>query len=1044
MPFALPILAALGLLASPASAAPFDPTLRWKTLETDHFRITFHVPGEVHCARSTPAAICAGKVASGTDETQLAEEMAIDAEVAYGKLSAEIHHEPKDKIELLLVDWTDDANGYATIVPVNHIVIYVTAPEADSTLSLYRDWNEAIITHELTHILHLDTVGGLPQVARLLLGRIISPNLVSPGWMTEGLATYEETKHTTAGRGRNPLVDMVKRTATIEDRFPPLGNLEGFQASPPAGNLRYLFGEDFVQFAAEHAALPPSTDGDPDDGGLGKPDAWTDWIHRYGRSIPFILPAKQTFGESFVTLYHQWKATLKSRYQAQVDEITAEGLTPFAVLSPKDDGCGVPAWSPDGKTLAYSCDDPHRGSAFWLADADGKNARRVLPHKSARVLRWRPDSKGFVYSMAHTVDLYDAYADIYQYDIASDSLKAVTNGKRAFDPTFSPDGSRLLVVTNGAQDNALQYLTVDGEFRPLVADDHRHTQFGTPAYSPDGTQIAVSVWADGQRDLWLYSDDGKPLERLTDDVAIDRDPAWSPDGRYLYFASDREGVPDIYAVDMVGRGIWRVTNVLTGAYGPSVHPNGKLLAFNVFTTMGSQIATMPLDPATWRHIDDLPGAMAVKSGPESGARAPFVLDTPAAPIKPDPAPVDPLAHADLPARPYRPWHTLLPPRFWLPYGYITQSGGAPGLLGAVSTYGSDLLGFLTYSGSLSYRTDAHFVGGGASVVLNRWRPVCGLGMQDYVDNSSTIYQETPTPTDGGGYLPGLQAMTDRYWDHRIQTAASMGYPIDAHSSLSAYWSGTLRTNLDPIPTDAYLPALPTRGFFSSLGVGWSYSKGQSYSRSISPEAARSLAVGAELTPFFLGSSKFDDTGVRVPFTRAQATAEWREYVTNPLIPNQVFAWKLSGGATLGDKFKYGSYRLGGAYSEGGITVVPSEFRMLRGYYPGADSGEWYWLGSLEARFPIWNIDRGVGTIPLFLRYISGAVFVDSGNAFDDFTKPAQTEQVLLGTGAEVQLYAIAGYGGGYLIRAGYGFAPRGDGINFLDPGGAYLSFGSSF
>lgn len=1012
-------------LAAPAHAAPFSPSLRWRVLETDHFRITYHVPGVQQDGSTGP----------GSDESQLAQEMAFDAEVAYAKLTTEIKTVPRAKIDVVLVDWTDDANGYATIVPSDHIVIYVTAPEADSTLSLYRDWNEAIITHELTHILHIDTVEGLPRVARAVLGHIISTHQLSPGWLTEGLATYQETKHTSGGRGRSALVDMVKRTAVLEDRFPALGNLEGYQSAPPAGNLRYLFGEDFVQFAAEQAAKPS-----PD--GLGKADAWTDWIHRYGRSIPFLLPAKKTFGHSFVHLYFQWKEALKARYQAQEAAIAAEGLTPFTVVSPTDSGCGVPAWSPDGETLAYACSDPHTGSAFWLTDKTGANGRQVLKNKAARSIAWRPDSKGFAFSMSHVVDLYNSYDDVYLYDIAADSVKALTSGKRARDPVFSPDGSRLLVVTNEAQDTALQYLTIDGELRPLVADDNAHSQYGTPRYSPDGALFAVSAWKGGQRDLWIYAADGTPVERITDDVAIDRDPSWSPDGRWLYFASDRSGVPNIYAFDRQGRGIFRVTNVVTGAYGPAVHPGGQTLAFNVFTTMGSQVALAPIDPSAWKHVDDLPGAMTTWS---TEPQPPPIRPTPpAAPVVPDPEPSDPLTHLDLPNRAYRPWGTLLPPRFWLPSGYLTSTGDKIGFLGAAATYGQDLLGFVSYSGYLTWRTDAAFLGGGASLVLNRWRPVFGLSFADYISGSSLLYATTPPPDGGGGYLPSIAPTGERYWDKRIRANASMGYPLGPHSSFSAYWSGALRAPRDEIPSDTYLPALPTRGFFSGVGVGWRYSKGQSYARSISPEATRSLALGAELTPWFLGSYRFDDAGAKQAFTQAQATVEWREYVTNPLIPNQVFAWKVSGGATVGDSFRYGSYRLGGSFSENGITVVPGEWRMLRGYYPASDSGEWYWLGSLEARFPLLQIDRGLGTLPFFVRYISGSVFVDTGNAFDDFSDPSALGQVLVGTGAELQLYALAGYGGGYIVRAGYAFAPQGDGIALFDPGGAYLSFGVSF
>ena len=143
-------------LTSAAQAASFDPDLTWRTLETPHFRITFH--GE---------------------EEQLAEEMARVGEVVWAKMTEELKEVPRRPIELVLVDQTDSANGYAMTLPLNTIVIYVTAPTEDSTLSTYEDWNDAILTHEFTHILHLDSVEGIPQLLRFVVGRIVSVNRMS-------------------------------------------------------------------------------------------------------------------------------------------------------------------------------------------------------------------------------------------------------------------------------------------------------------------------------------------------------------------------------------------------------------------------------------------------------------------------------------------------------------------------------------------------------------------------------------------------------------------------------------------------------------------------------------------------------------------------------------------------------------------------------------------------------------------------------------------------------------------------------------------------
>jgi len=1204
------LLLLLALTVSlPAWGASYDPELRWQSLETEHFVITF--PDGVE---------------------QLAREMAVDAEVAWDKLTVEIGHAPERKIEIVLVDWTDDANGYASIVPVNATVIFVTAPEGGSTLGLYRDWNEAIVTHELTHILHMDKVSGLPWVVRQVMGRIVSPHLMSPGWIVEGYATFQETRHTTGGRGRSATVDMIKRTAALEGKLPPLGNLEGYQSLPPGGNLRYLFGQDFIQYVADR------TD----------PMVWTDWVDRYGRSIPYILPSKQTFGQSLVSLHKDWKVELSRRYEAQAEELRAEGLTPYRVVSREDDSCGQPSWSPDGTRLAFACSDPRRGLSIRVLEEGEAESEVLVKDKGASQIAWRSDGQALYWSQSRTVELYNSWDDVYLYDLEKKSSKLLTNGARARDPDLSPDGERLLVVTNEAQNNDLAVLTVDQRLTPLT-DNQDHTQYGQPRYSPDGKWIAVSVWQDGSRDLWIYTADGRPFRRVTWDTAIDREPAWSEDGRYLYFASDRTGVPNIFAIDRESEHLWRVTNVLTGAYGPAVHPNGQKLAFQAYTTMGAQVAVMDLDPTRWVDAGYLPrwagvdGALHPSTEPPSRsqvdaaspwatppadapAEAPAPADpwaataaassdpwaaapaaeaaapatdpwagsaptdpwgapaeasaasgslpsaatpwgeenvwttspslpgggpasdpwgappepaadpwsaapaaavdpwaaeaapavaadpwgappaaqpdpwsqapaapepdpwTAAAPVPatPDPwgaevsAPVaaDPWAAEAAPAvatdpwgapapaepaptapppgpvpalaadteaalRPYNPVPTLLPPRFWLPSLFLTSTGESLGLYGAAATAGRDVLGFLGYSAYLSYRTDARFVGGGISAGVNRWRTSFSASFSTYVSPYGDIYRLQGEPEGGGAYVPGVESTLTRYWDHRVRGSASAYTPINERSGFSVYYSGQSRAPLDPLPDDVYLPALPTRGFFSSVGAGYAWSKSTSYALSISPERARVLTASIEYTPSWLGSTTFDDENQRVRFDQLQLTGEWREYRTAPWLDNHVFAWKLAGGASVGDSFAYGSFRLGGSFSENGITLVPSEWRMLRGYYPASDSGEGFWLASGEYRFPVWYIDRGVGTFPLFLKHVSGAIVADAGNAFDTVDE-AGFQGALLGLGAELRLYSVWGYGNGSYLRGGYAFSPLGNGIRIGSPNGFYLGVGSSF
>jgi len=1081
------LLAALG--SAPVHAAAYDPDLTWRTLQTEHFNLTFH----------------------GGEEA-LAEEVAHICEDVWRRMSEELAYSPRRRTEVVIVDNTDSANGYAMTLPVNTIVIFVTAPTGDSTLSLYENWSDAIMTHEYTHILHIDTVEGLPRLLRMVLGRIVSVNNVSPGWVVEGQATFQETRHTNGGRGRSNIADMIKRMAVLEDDFPPLGNMDGYQVAPPGGNLRYLFGQDFAQFVSDTAGR----------------DVWTDFIHTYGGWVPYLLPGKRVFGEPILALYEDWKAHLETRYAVQQAEVARLGLTEFELLSDGEDQCSGPTYSPDGAHIVWSCSDKASGSGIYLADGDGQNPEVEVKGGYASDFAWRPDSDAFAFSSLHTVNRFNAYADAY-LQVLGGSAEPLTRGKRARDPAFSPDGEQLIVVTNEVQNNQLARLTVDRTLKTLTEYDD-HTQIDSPRWSPDGSAIAVSMWQSGQRDLWLFSPEGEPVRRLTADLATDLDPAWSTDGRTLYFSSDRTGIYNIYSIDLETEALRQITNVLGGAFHPSASPDGEHLVYASFSHNGTDIARMELDadtgwprgrlpqpltaaaalsdflPATpiplaepWEPeatADDEaePDVAGDKKRRKDRARPPTEVHRQLTDAEPFPGlhglggPVvalprnigalglpgedvsprgefdrpqevfeeDDVAEVELeeraeedfdfsfPVGRYNPLPTLLPPRYVLPLLYQTSYG----LMGTLNTGGVDTLRRYAYSGFVSYRTDSRYVGWGASLVLNRWIPIYSAGAYSYTVPYGDIYEYEGPPAEGGAWVPSIESNHTRYWDRRTRAYVQVSHGLSERRSIFARWGGSYRQPLEPLTPAAYRPSLPTRGFLSSVGGGWRYSYGRSYAKSISPEKARVVSVVGEVFSPLLGSYTLDDQDQPVGFSQLQLTTEWREYKALPYADNHVLAWKLAGGAAFGDEQRYGNYRLGGSFGESAYYTLPDEWRALRGFPPATVYGDWFYLGSLEYRLPLLYVDRGVGTVPFFARYLSGAVFVDAGNAFSNPSQSRPLDIALnsrAGAGAELKGTAVLGWGVPITVRLGYAFALYGDGG--YAPGdlrGAYAWFGSSF
>jgi len=120
----------------------------YRTIETDHFVIHYYVPLD-----------------------DVARRIAVVAERAHRTLAPALAHEPEAKTLLVVVDDTDGANGFASVLPRNAIQLFATGPTGFNELDDHDDWLYGLIAHEYTHILHLDTMAGLPRIYNAIFGR---------------------------------------------------------------------------------------------------------------------------------------------------------------------------------------------------------------------------------------------------------------------------------------------------------------------------------------------------------------------------------------------------------------------------------------------------------------------------------------------------------------------------------------------------------------------------------------------------------------------------------------------------------------------------------------------------------------------------------------------------------------------------------------------------------------------------------------------------------------------------------------------------------
>ena len=221
-----------------------------------------------------------------------------------------------------------------------------------------------------------------------------------------------------------------------------------------------------------------------------------------------------------------------------------------------------PDWSPDGSRLVFVLDDGSRES-LWVADADGGNARELVPCRRACAWLddpdWSPDGSSVVYSRTEsrgtagwgsleTVDVDTGQVSV----ILEARVRTFTAGAR-----WAPDGSQIVFesVHKGGPGIGAE---VDGVALKIVAADSRKpgkalTQAdlfaATADWSPDGASIVYSALAtpDSEApDLFVISPGGGDPLRLTtlgDNGGYAAEPAWRADSNRVVFSGQ---LPDSF------------------------------------------------------------------------------------------------------------------------------------------------------------------------------------------------------------------------------------------------------------------------------------------------------------------------------------------------------------------------------------------------------------------------------------------------------------------------------------------------------------------
>jgi len=158
-------------------------------------------------------------------------------------------------------------------------------------------------------------------------------------------------------------------------------------------------------------------------------------------------------------------------------------------------------------------------------------------------------------------------------------------------PAWSPDGTRLALTIDADGWFDLRVYVVDADGSNLI----ELAAGAFPTWSPDGARIAFNRMDDDGDGIWVINADGTDPVNIPGVAGHDFYADWSPAGDRIAFASRRSGDSDIYVINVDGSGLVNLTNGAAFDGYPQWSPDGSKIAFMTNRTGDDEIFVMNAD-----------------------------------------------------------------------------------------------------------------------------------------------------------------------------------------------------------------------------------------------------------------------------------------------------------------------------------------------------------------------------------------------------------------------------------------------------------------
>ncbi len=665
------------------SAYSADPAIKWKTIDTPHFKI-------IHSEK----------------QLDIAKLYAKESERAYQALSNTFSSFPK-KITMLINDSTDQANAFATSVPYPFINIFPVLPGRADSIYEYGNWAFELVIHELSHILTFEPANGIFKPLNLIFGSIAHPTYLLPRWYHEGLSVSVESIYSNFGRLRSNYFWSTLRALSYETSLKnySIDKINTSNHDYLGGSRPYFFGSLLM-----YSIL----------GKNNQEESIKNLSQWYGGRVPYFInkPVYKLTNKNYTELYDKALKSFIDIAKKQISIVSQNSTKNLEepLTNIKGYNISTPQVSPNGKWLAYISSKDNTNNFIVLrslneqiSNTDKKKLKDKIITSGKKISRisWTSDSQKILFDTIKTHKRHYSFADLSYYELKSKKVTRLTFGARASEAHTSPDLQNIIFRQSGPGFTNVAVRSLKDKLTKILLSGKPGESFSYPTFINNNEFITIKKEINGKQVILKHNISSKLTLRILPNYT-------SPQylnifEGHILFTSDKNGIPNLYSAKLTNLNQAKaITNITTGIKEATFSSQQQEYIYSKYDDKGSSLYKLHKSNSFQKDLINSPQLINVpKPKIENFALKPLKSFS--------------IEKKDYSALPY------LIPRYWMPYVGIIDGG----YFFQASTASTDPVGNHSYSLSAFYDTLTKKPGYMGSYTNNTSPLSFGLGILDY-------------------------------------------------------------------------------------------------------------------------------------------------------------------------------------------------------------------------------------------------------------------------------------------------------------------------